>query len=277
MDKRKAGFKWRVFSSFGLAFSFFLILITGIILYFAPAGRVSRWLGWEFTWMNKTEWIAQHTVFSYVFIGFAVFHLFVFNWKTFWTYLSKKTINGIHKKRELLWAGIITVVIFFGTLFQIPPFQSIMDFGDYLSGKWGRQHVIFPFPHTERLSIQDLSEIIPGLFEKEAMDRLTAAGFKVDNEKQSILEIADLNSVSPVVIYQALIGDPEIMESYESPGGLSIDEFSDLLRISFEELQEILAGENMQTNEQELLRDLAKRYGTTPGAIVRLVKEKLRD
>jgi hypothetical protein len=277
MNNTKSGFKWRVFSSFGLAFSFFLILITGIILYFAPAGRVARWLGWEFTWMNKTEWIAIHTVFSYVFIGFAVFHLFVFNWKVFWTYLSKKTIKGIHKKRELFWAGMITAMIFFGTLFQIPPFQSVMDFGDYLSGKWGSQKLSSPFPHTEKLSIQDLTEKIPQLFEEEALERLTAAGYDVDNEKQPILEIAARNSVSPVVIYQALIGDPDALDFYVSPGSLSAGEFAEILQLGMEELQKILAAENMQTNEQELLRDLAKRYETTPGAIVRLVKEKIQD
>lgn len=276
MAKKPAGFKWRSFSSFGLAFSFLFILVTGVVLYFAPAGRVSRWIGWEFSGFNLTAWEALHTIFSYVFIGFALVHLLVFNWKAFYNYLKKRSKKGIHRRRELFWAAIVTVIIFFGTLFNIPPFGSVMDFGNFLSGKWGSLTVPAPFPHTEKLTLIELSERIPFLFVDDAMQRLDNAGIRIESSEQTLGDIGALNSLAPVEVYEVIMGDSLLAAGYTKPADLTVREYAGWLEISSEELLLILNNSGIIPLENELFRDLAKRYQTTPERLVCLVKEELR-
>lgn len=276
MVKKPAGFKWRSFSSFGLAFSFLLILITGVVLYFAPAGRVSRWIGWEFTGFNLTAWEALHTIFSYVFIGFALVHLLVFNWKAFYNYLKKRSKKGIHRRRELFLASLVTIIIFFGTLFHIPPFGSVMDFGYFLSGKWGSKTVAAPFPHTEKLTLTELSERIPFLFVDDAMQRLQNASILVENSEQTLGDIGALNSLAPVEVYEIIMGDSLLATGYTKPADLTVSEYAGSLEISTDELLLILNNSGIIPLNNELFRDLAKRYQTTPERLVCLVKEELR-
>lgn len=276
MGKKPAGFKWRSFSSFGLAFSFLFILVTGVVLYFAPAGRVSRWIGWEFSGFNLTAWEALHTIFSYVFIGFALVHLLVFNWKAFYNYLKKRSKKGIHRRRELFWAGLVTIIIFFGTLFHIPPFGSVMDFGYFLSGKWGSKTVPAPFPHTEKLTLTELSERIPFLFVHDAIQRLEDAGISVENSEQTLGDIGAVNSLAPVEVYIILMGDSLLATGFTKPADLTVREYAGSLEISSDELLLILKNSGIVPREDEFFRDLAKRYQTTPERLVCLVKEELR-
>lgn len=245
-------------------------------MYFAPEGRDSRWLGWEFTGFNLTSWEALHTIFSYVFIGFALVHLLIFNWKAFYNYLKKRSKKGIHRRRELFWAGLVTGIIFFGTLFHIPPFGSVMDFGDFLSGKWGSKTVSAPFPHSEKLTLTELSERIPFLFVDDAMQRLKDAGIQVNNYEQTLGEIGAENLLAPVEVYEIIMGDSLLASGYTKPADLTVSEYAGWLDISSDELLLILDNSGIIPLENELFRDLAKRYQTTPERLVCLVKEELR-
>ena len=40
-------FNWQSFISIGLLLSFFVMLVSGIVLYIAPEGSLSRWIGWD--------------------------------------------------------------------------------------------------------------------------------------------------------------------------------------------------------------------------------------
>jgi len=94
MTNTSKKFSWKAFISFGLTYSFIIIFLTGIVLYFAPAGRIAQWVNWKFAGFSKEEWQAIHTIFSYLFVILSIFHLFTANWKTFVSYLKNKTQNG---------------------------------------------------------------------------------------------------------------------------------------------------------------------------------------
>jgi hypothetical protein len=274
-------FSWRVFSSFGLTYSFILIVLTGVVLYIAPAGRVSRWIRWELTWLDRTEWIAVHTVFSYVFIGFACFHLLVFNWKAFLSYLKRKASGANHKTRELFWASTITIVVFLGTVLHLPPFGTVMDAGNYLSGLWGRSDFKAPFPHTEKMTIQELTERIPFLYEGEAFDRLSRADIQVSERNQSLDEIGEANSMSPLEVLKLMLGD-EISFHLQTAGqmdtgALRLKDIAVLIRRGDMEILDALKKFGMIYTLDDQLNDIAKAHGTTPGRILRMIKEELSD
>ena len=117
-------FNWKSFISFGLFFSFITIFLTGTILFLSPAGRVANWTNWQLFWLRKDQWQALHTVFSYTFAVLGIFHLFTSNWKVFLSYIKKKIEGKIHRKKEMLIASTLFLMIFAGTMLDLEIFSS---------------------------------------------------------------------------------------------------------------------------------------------------------
>ncbi len=121
-------FSWQSFISIGLLFSFIMMLFSGLILYVAPEGSLSRWIGWEVFHLSKKQWEHQHTIFSYLFILFSVFHIFKINWALMLSYFIPEKIKIMNYK-ELVIALLIVVFVFFGTLIKLYPFEYILHLG----------------------------------------------------------------------------------------------------------------------------------------------------
>jgi len=113
----KKKFSWKAFISFGLTYSFIIILVSGIMLYMSPPGRYAHWVNWKMFGLTKEGWQAIHTVFSYTFVILSIFHLFTINWKSFLSYFKGKTQNGINKKRELYLSSAYTSLFSWNSLF----------------------------------------------------------------------------------------------------------------------------------------------------------------
>ena len=79
MTKMKR-FHTRAFVSLLLTCSFFVLLVTGIVLYITPQGRVAHWTGWTIAGLGKEQWSAVHIVISLLFLTSAALHLY-FNWR----------------------------------------------------------------------------------------------------------------------------------------------------------------------------------------------------
>ena len=133
--------KWRSLASFFLTFSGIMITLSGIILYFAPPGRYANAADWHLLWMDKGQWEAQHTLFSYAAVIFGIVHI-VLNWKVMLNYLWDRTRKAYRFNRELVISLILTLLILVGTAAAWPPFGTIMDWGEALSESWESRNPI---------------------------------------------------------------------------------------------------------------------------------------
>ena len=102
-------FSWRAFVTFYVVLSFLVIAVTGIVLFITPPGRIANWSDWRLLGFSKSQWQTVHTIFSFIFVVAASFHLF-FNWRVILGYMAKRIHEGINKRREL--AGAVTVGLF---------------------------------------------------------------------------------------------------------------------------------------------------------------------
>ena len=128
------------------------------MLYASPPGRYAHWVNWTILGFTKEGWQAIHTVFSYTFVILSVFHLFTINWKAFLSYLKSKTKTGLNKKWEFYLSTLLTLVFFFGTIYSIPPFKSVIDLGEHLTASWEKVEEEPPIPHAELLTLTELAE-----------------------------------------------------------------------------------------------------------------------
>lgn len=196
-------FKWRSFVSFGMFFSFLIMAVSGIILYLAPPGRVFRWTNWHLLGVDLNQWQALHTLFSYLFTGFAVSHIFSMNWKILFSYFTRKTREGLRRKRELISASLVMLLFVVGTLFNVPPFSSVMQLGSWSSDTWGKNIDYPPVAHAEQMTLEEIALVLLDIRPEEYLERIQQAGYEVEDVQQKLSEVSALNDVAPYVFFRS--------------------------------------------------------------------------
>lgn len=199
-------FYWQSFFSIGLLLSFIMIVLSGIILYVAPEGSLSRWIDWDVLGLSKKQWEHQHTIFSYLFIIFSVFHIFRINWGILLTYFSPEKFR-IKYLREIIASSLICIAIFIGTLFDILPFNKVIELGDIISDSHSNGVEMPILKDSEKLSLNEFSEnVLRSEYEKV---ELVLRGLKFSSIRKDILvkDICKINNVSPEDFYKILKGE----------------------------------------------------------------------
>jgi len=204
MTTEKNKISWKAIISIGLFYSFIIIFLTGIVLYFAPAGRISNWVNWKLLGLTKESWQAIHTIFSFIFAILSIFHLFTINWKTFWNYLKNKTVKGLNKKREFYISTVLMLLVFVGVVYSVPPFSSVMDFGGYLKESWEDTEKAAPIPHAELLTLIELAEKLDSIPIERIVNKLETNKIKFDGTYETLASISLKNNIPPIDIYNII-------------------------------------------------------------------------
>lgn len=275
----KQKFYWKSFVSFSLVWSFLIILISGIILYIAPPGRVSNWTDWMLFGFSKAAWQAIHTIFSYTFVILSIFHLFTFNWRVFWYYFTSKTAKGLNKQKEFIVSIVLITVVFLGTYFNTQPFKAVIDFGEWTTESWEENKEQSPVPHAESQTLRALS----GKYIKMSADSILLLirqkGLKVDSVGQTISMISELNNLTPAKLYSMIL--PASVDSsiktenkiqIQGLGRKTINEIAKELGKEVNEVIEVLRKGNIEAIPDDKIKDVAERFGKTPTAILEIIE-----
>lgn len=198
-------FRWKAFTSLYIAFSFVVLGLSGIVLYVAPPGRIANWSIWRMVLLSKAQWQAVHTIFAFLFIVAASFHLY-FNWKVLMAYLRTKLAEGMQMKREVGAALSVGAVLLALTIAGVPPFSSVMDAGDEIKNAWAAPTSEPPIPHAEELTVQKLAETAKVPVE-QARKNLEQHGVTVAQPEMTVKQIAASNNLSPEQVYQRMYAD----------------------------------------------------------------------
>jgi hypothetical protein len=118
-------FNRRAFVSVLTGFSFILMSVTGLVLFFAPACRIARDTSWSVLGYDKDQWAAVHVWFSTAFVVASIFHIY-FNWTALICYFKAKVRKGFACRAEWIAALVLCGLIYAGTIYEVPPFSSLM-------------------------------------------------------------------------------------------------------------------------------------------------------
>lgn len=195
-------FNRQVFISFNLLFTFTVMTVSGIILYFKPEGSIARWLGWEIWGLTKSGWEALHTVFSFLFLVFVILHIVKIHLGLIRLYFLNRKTKGTF--REMSIALIISVVFLTGTVFSIPPFHLIFKAGNYLSDSWNNQVEIKHEAYKD-LTLEEMGIILD--VQPSKVVKITKNIYDIENisEKTTIAYIAHKTKGEPSDIKEAII------------------------------------------------------------------------
>ena len=290
MTTKKKQFKIRAFTAMMMLWSFILETISGIVLYIVPPGRVANWTNWKLWGLTKHGWGAVHTILGYVFLIFAILHIY-FNWKPILSYIKRKVHSGLRMRVEMTVSVVVTVLITGLTIASIPPFSSIMNLGTSLKNSW-EESSNEPFtPHAELLTLKEFTRQVDIPLD-EALDILRANGVEVDDPGDEVADIAEKNSLSPAEIYKFLSsgqseeGKQKINSKITGTQGRgigaggggfgwkTIEQIAVELNVPVEKVMAILKEAGINAKKTDVIRDAAEKNDKRAVDLVNLIRDK---
>lgn len=270
----KKKFSWKAFISMGLSYSFIVVLITGIVLYLAPVGRIAHWTNWTIFGFTKEGWAELHMVFTLLFVILLIFHLFSMNWKIFLSYLKNKKSKGLYRKKELYLSTIFAILVFLGTVYSIPPFSSVIDFGDYLTKTWENKNVEPPVPRAELLTLNELSEQLDDVSIDKIENGLNNSKIVYNSKDETLLEIAESNNLTPIEVYDSINIHKSSRGSGQKRGigRMTLMGFADENGKDADELLRILKEHGINARKNQTFKKIALENGVSHREVYDLVK-----
>jgi NADH:ubiquinone oxidoreductase subunit 6 (subunit J) len=155
MKKSRNQFSYRSFISLLMAACFLGLVVSGIILYIAPPCSLAASINWSALSLSKVQWSSLHQVLALFILILALFHLFVFNWKSFTLYFKR---NRIRRKtagagetgqsfftkfrlpREVVAAIIGAIILYIGAILMISPFGWLHEGNDAIKDHYRQEY-----------------------------------------------------------------------------------------------------------------------------------------
>jgi len=203
----------RKITSLTALISFVLLVVTSVILYIVPQGRIAYWSDWHLWGFTKTEWGNLHINLGVLFLLAIFLHIY-YNWKPIINYMKNRARKLTVFTRNFNAALFITVVVALGTYFMVPPFSTVLNFSENIKDAGARKFGEPPFGHAELSPLNSLVQKT-GLKLDISLKKLKEAGIKINTPDQIFLDIAKKNQTTPKRLF-------EIMQSGKIKSGAAV-------------------------------------------------------
>ena len=276
--RTKTRFSWRAFTSLYITLSLIIMIVSGIVLYIAPPGRIAKWTSIPIMGLEKEQWQALHTIFTFLFIIANGFHLY-FNWKPFISYLSERRKRFFRIRKELLSAFVVTSGIFYMVFVNAQPFKAVTDFGEYMKDGWSIDSLEPPVPHAEEMTISELAKTI-NRDPQELISSLDKQGISADLNSV-IRDIAQKYDLSPQMVFEKMQLQQESKTIHEGAKGgygrMTVFQICNEKNISFNDALARLKTVGIEANAEITLRELGQNYQKTPLEIVNIIETSVKN
>lgn len=253
MKTQKKRFKWRGVTTFMLILASAVEIISGVVLYITPPGRIANWTNWTFWGLNKHEWGAMHTIFGYLLLIIIAGHLY-YNWRVVVAFVWSRMRKTFNLKRELAVATVISLVVFLGTFWNLPPFSTVMNFGDKVKHSW--ESGASPRGRWKGNSLASSS--IPSTVEKENR----SMGWKRNNTLSPGLAYAETTPYTKR-------GSPA--DRGTGFGRKTLETICSENHVPAQEGLSRLRNQGIEASATDRIRDLANRSGKRPSEIIQVI------
>ena len=269
----------RKITSLTAALAFCVVVVTSVILYIVPQGRVAYWADWRLWGLTKEQWGDVHITVGLLFLLALVLHLF-YNWKPLLAYLKDRSRRMRLFTPAFNVALTICVVTVAGTLLTLPPFSWVLSLNSTLKDAGAAKYGEPPYGHAELSTLENFARKVD-IDPQAALMRLKAAGFKAVDGSQTLKVMAAANGVTPKALYVAMTAGETMAGSAAGvlpatpPPGTGRLRLADLCRTYGIDPQRLLAAlkaRNITADAAESLRDIAGRHGMGPQDLYAIVK-----
>jgi hypothetical protein len=269
---------FRKITSLTALISFLVTLVTSVILYIVPEGRVAYWADWHLLGMTKTQWGDVHTTVGTLFLIALLLHIWL-NWKPLMNYMKNRARDLVVMTTPMIVSLVLVFVVFAGTLFGLPPMSTLLDFGAQIKEDATATYGNPPYGHAETSPLKKFCGFL-GLDVDLALSALREAGFDESvNEDSLIKDIARSRGVSPQYIYDIIRakqgGDPFSLMPVQPPEGTGKMTVAVICSSYGLELEEVLArlkNAGIDAAPESSFKTLAAEHDMSPMDIYKIVK-----
>jgi len=220
----------RKITSLTALWSFIVTLITSVVLYVVPQGRVAYWADWHFLWLSKDDWSNILITVGTLFLIALLLHIWL-NWKPIMAYMKNKA-HEMTMTPSMAISLVLTLFVTVGTLFGLPPMKQLLDLSASIKDGAIEIYGNPPYGHAEQSPLKKFCGYL-GMDVNDALSALYKAGYpeSVTGETE-IREIARLKGVSPQQVFNdmrgANSGDPFAALPPTAPEGTGKLKLADL-------------------------------------------------
>lgn len=258
--------------------SFIVTLVTSVVLYIVPEGRVAYWADWHLFGMTKTQWGDTHTTVGTLFLIALLLHIWL-NWKLITAYMKNKAREMVVMTTPMIAAFVLTFVVFAGTLAGLPPMQQLLDLSAHIKDSATETYGNPPYGHAEISPLRKFCGFL-GLDATKAVATLHDAGFDASiNENTLIKDIARSKGVSPQVVFDTIRrgqgADPFATMPVKAPEGtgkLSITTVCKSYGLDMDEVIARLKAAGIEAGPDSTFKELAQKHNMSPKDIYMTVK-----
>ena len=259
--------------------SFILLTYTGVVMYFAPHGRVAYWVDWHIFGMNREEFTGVHTTISLLFLICMILHIYL-NWKPIVNYLKNRNRKIVIFNKEFIASLALSVAVLAGTLNYKVPFSTILEYFEDVKYEIEDRAGNPPFPHAELASFKGLAERM-GLDVQRAAELVRKEGYKLDDLTLTLKDISRANDTTPANLYKIMEQADKASEVKESAprtglGRRSLAEVADTLGLSADDAVAALEAEGIKADKEMRFKDIANEAGVMPVELFEILEQSAK-
>lgn len=271
---------FRKITSLTALLSFLVTLITSVILYIVPEGRVAYWADWHLLGMTKTQWGDVHTTVGTLFLLALLLHIWL-NWKPLMNYMKNRAREMVVMTGPMIVSFLLVVMVVAGTLIGLPPMSTLLDYGAQIKEQATETYGNPPYGHAETSPLKKFCGFL-GLDVNMAVAALHEAGFDPSiNENSLIKDIARSRGVSPQHVYDIIRvgqgGDPFAMMPAQPPEGtgkLTVAAVCKTYGLEPEAVLARLKAAGIDAAPESTFKSLAGEHDMSPRDVYLIVKGK---
>ena len=267
--------------TFSMLFSFIILIMTSIILYICPEGRVAYWANWTILGLSKTQWGDLHITGGVLFLITGLWHLLL-NGKVILFHIKKSILKHSASPVPILIALVVNILFFAGTLYAIQPLKQILVWKDDIKKIQVEKYGNPPYGHAEQSTLETFCGFLrldTDMVIKNLQQQLTG---NIGRET-TILEIAQNNKMTPQALYQLIQtsssdGKTPSLPSTppEGTGSMTLSSFCEKNMISCETVLKNIKeqGLSVQSKEQTF-KEIATQNNIVPAKVYEIIRESL--
>ena len=278
--------KIRRLTSLTASLSFVLMLLTSVILFITPQGRVAYWADWRLWGLTKTDWGNIHINLGLLFLIALSVHIY-YNWKPLISYLKNKAKQIKVFTPEFSLALAITLVFIFGAYNLVPPFGWVMSLNEHFKDAGAEEYGEPPYGHAELSSLKTFAKKMK-LDLTMSMKLLEKAGYAVEDSNMTLATIGRRYNIPPQLVYETIkpagIATAKKSDSKglpESPppgtGKLTLADFCTQYQLNMKLVVRELKKQGIEASEELTLKKIAAKNKTSPSDIYERIKSIVQN
>ena len=279
--------KIRRITSLTASLAFVLMVLTSIILYIVPQGRVAYWADWRLWGLTKTDWGNIHINLGLLFLIALFLHIY-YNWKPLISYLKNKTRQIKVFTPEFSTALFIAIGFIVGTYFLVPPFSWVMSLNEHFKDSGAEKYGEPPYGHAELSSLQTFTKKMNFDLTK-SMELLDKAGYAVENSNITLEAIGRKYNIPPQLVYKTIKPAATITaQKSESNGGmpesappgtgnLTLADFCTQFNLNMKLVVRELKKQGIEASEELTLKKIAAQNKTSPTDLYERIKNIVQN